>query len=115
MTKEELLELYLEVYKLHRLPGSPPGELAILKEVLYSLPDHQRHEEEKAPAATAWPHLKAPIPLGVAPPTEEGKRLGGKKSGHGMQGPSKSAGCSGYPGGGNREAESHPELFTVEG
>ena len=23
MTKEELLELYLEVYKLHRLPGSP--------------------------------------------------------------------------------------------
>ena len=26
MTKEELLEIYLEVYKLHRLPGSPPGE-----------------------------------------------------------------------------------------
>ena len=54
-TKEELLELYLEVYKLHRLPGSPPGELAILEEVLSSLPDHQRCEEEKAPAATAWP------------------------------------------------------------
>ena len=29
-TKEELLEIYLEVYKLHRLPGSPPGEPAIL-------------------------------------------------------------------------------------
>ena len=29
-TKEELLELYLEVFKLHRLPGSPPGEPAIL-------------------------------------------------------------------------------------
>ena len=56
MTKEELLELYLEVYKLHRLPGSPPGELAILEEVLSSLPDHQRCEEEKAPAATAQPH-----------------------------------------------------------
>ena len=55
-TKEELLELYLEVYKLHRLPGSPPGELAILKEVLSSLPNHQRCEEEKAPAATTWPH-----------------------------------------------------------
>ena len=55
MTKEELLGLYLEVYKLHRLPGSPPGELAILK-VLSSLPDHQRCEEEKAPAAMAWPH-----------------------------------------------------------
>ena len=23
--REELLDLYLEVYKLHRLPGSPPG------------------------------------------------------------------------------------------
>ena len=29
-TKEELVELYLEVYKLHRLTGSPPGELVIL-------------------------------------------------------------------------------------
>ena len=26
-SREELLELYLEVYKLHWLPGSPPGEL----------------------------------------------------------------------------------------
>ena len=24
-SREELLEIYLEVYKLHRLPGSPPG------------------------------------------------------------------------------------------
>ena len=55
-TKEELLEIYLEVYKLHRLPGSPPGEPAILKEVLSSLPDHQGCEEEKAPVATAQPH-----------------------------------------------------------
>ena len=53
MTKEELLEIYLEVYKLHRLPGSPPGEPAILKEMLSSLPNHQRCEEEEAPAATA--------------------------------------------------------------
>ena len=36
--REELLDLYLEVYKLHRLPGSPPGELAILKEVSSALP-----------------------------------------------------------------------------
>ena len=54
-TKEELLELYLEVYKLHRMPGSLPGELAILKEVLSFLPDHQRREEDKAPAAMAQP------------------------------------------------------------
>ena len=25
-TTKELLEIYLEVYKLHRLPGSPPRE-----------------------------------------------------------------------------------------
>ena len=52
-TKEELLEVYLEVYKLHRLPGFPPGEPAILEEVLSSLPNHQRCEEEEAPAAMA--------------------------------------------------------------
>ena len=40
-TKEELLEIYLEVYKLHRLLGSPPGEPAILEEVLSSLPNQQ--------------------------------------------------------------------------
>ena len=52
-TKEELLEIYLEVYKLHRLLGPPPGEPAILEEVLSSLPDQQRCKEEKTPAATA--------------------------------------------------------------
>ena len=59
-SKEELLELYLEVYKLHRLPGSPPGEPAILEEVLSSLPDHQGCEEEKAPAVMARPHPEGP-------------------------------------------------------
>ena len=58
-TQEELLELYLEVYKLHRLPGSPPGEPAILEEVLSSLLDHQRHEEGEAPTATAQPHAES--------------------------------------------------------
>ena len=59
-SKEELLELYLEVYKLHRLPGSPPGRPAILEEVLSSLPNHQGHEEERAPAAMARPHPEVP-------------------------------------------------------
>ena len=59
-SKEELLELYLEVYKLPRLPGSPPGEPAILEEVLSSLPDHQGCKEEKAPAAMARPHPEVP-------------------------------------------------------
>ena len=61
-TKEELLELYLEVYKLHRQPGSPPGEPAVLEEVLSSLPDHQRCEEDKAPTTTAQPHAEGPHP-----------------------------------------------------
>ena len=43
--REKLLDLYLEVYKLHRLPGSPPGEPAILKEVSSALPCHSLEEE----------------------------------------------------------------------
>ena len=41
---EELLDIYLEVYKLCRLPGSPPGEPAILKEVSAALPCHSMEE-----------------------------------------------------------------------
>ena len=45
-SQDELLNIYLEVYKLHRLPGSPPGELAILKEVSAALPCHSMEEED---------------------------------------------------------------------
>ena len=38
--REKLLDLYLEVYNLHRLPSSPPGEPAILREVSSALPCH---------------------------------------------------------------------------
>ena len=43
--REQLLELYLEVYKLHRLPGSPPGEPAILEEISSILPCHPLEEK----------------------------------------------------------------------
>ena len=43
--REQLLELYLEVYKLHRLPSSPPGELAILEEISSVLPHHPPEEK----------------------------------------------------------------------
>ena len=59
-SKEELQELYLEVYKLHRLPGSPPGEPALLEEVLSSLEDHQGWRGEKASAAMVRPHPEDP-------------------------------------------------------
>ena len=49
-SREELLEIYLKVYKLHWLPGSPPGELAILEEVLAAIPDWLQRKEE-APQA----------------------------------------------------------------
>ena len=44
--REQLLELYLEVYKLHRLPGSPLGEPAILEEISSALPHHPSEEED---------------------------------------------------------------------
>ena len=44
--REQLLELYLEVYKLHRLPDTPSGELAILEEISSILPYHPLEEED---------------------------------------------------------------------
>ena len=55
--REKLLDLYLEVYKLHRLPGSPPGEPAILKEVSSALPCHSL-EEKGTPDAWRLPNPK---------------------------------------------------------
>ena len=55
-TKEELLELYLEVYKLHRLPGSPPSEPAIWEEIMAKAPDHPHSEEDQTCEATAQSH-----------------------------------------------------------
>ena len=69
--KEELQELYLEVYKLNRLPGSPPGEPALLKEVLSSLEDHQGQEGEEASAATVRPHLEDLHPSRSGAPRRE--------------------------------------------
>ena len=65
--REELLDLYLEVYKLHRLPSSPPGELAILKEVSSALPGHSL-EEEGTPDAQRQPNPKGFHPPQSRPP-----------------------------------------------
>ena len=56
-SREELLDIYLEVYKLHRLPSSPPGELAILEEVSAAIPDPSW--EEEAPNAQVQPSHKS--------------------------------------------------------
>ena len=62
-SEKELQELYLEVYKLHRLPGSPPGEPALLEEVVSSLKDCQGQREERTSAATARSQSADPQPL----------------------------------------------------
>ena len=64
---EELLDLYLEVYKLHRLPSSPPGEPAILKEVSSALPCHSL-EEEDTPDAQRQPNPEDFHPPQSRPP-----------------------------------------------
>ena len=56
MTKEELLELYLEVYKLHRLPGSPPSEPAIWEEIMAKAPDHPHSEGDQTCESAAQSH-----------------------------------------------------------
>ena len=46
ISRRELLDLYLEVYKLYQMPGSPLGELAILQEISSAIPILMSEEEE---------------------------------------------------------------------
>ena len=54
--RRELLDLYLEVYKLYQLPGSPPGELAILQEIVSAISDPTSEEEQSASARRSSSH-----------------------------------------------------------
>ena len=56
-TKEEILFLYLEVYKQHRLPGSTPWELELMEEVVSSFKGCQGWKEGRTSSAT----VMAPI------------------------------------------------------
>ena len=53
--KEEILSLYLEVYKQQRLPGSPPGELELMEEVVSSFKGCQGWKEGRTSSATTRP------------------------------------------------------------
>ena len=70
-TKEELLEIYLEVYKLHRLPGSLLESWQSSKR-WWPLSQTAQDAKRKRPP---WPQcsliLGAPISPGVVPPTGE--------------------------------------------
>ena len=61
-TKEEILSLYLEVYKQQRLPGSPPGEPELMQEVVSSFEGHQGWRESRASSATEGPNPKTAQP-----------------------------------------------------
>ena len=50
-SRKEIESLYYEVYKLQRLPGSPPGEPELIAEVVFSLEVHQEWERSKMPQA----------------------------------------------------------------
>ena len=50
-SKEEIQSLYLEVYKLWRLLGSPPGEPELMEEVVSSFEEHQGWKQREAPEA----------------------------------------------------------------
>ena len=73
-SREELLEIYLEVYKLHRLPGSPPGELAIAQEVLAAVLDWLQRREE-APEAPVQPSPGDSYPSKSGRPHQEWESL----------------------------------------
>ena len=89
--KEELQELYLKVYKLHRLPGSPPGEPVLLEEVLSSLKDHKELEGGKGICShSARPHPEDPHSLEKQhPPERKERQFSREKSGHWYVRPTK--------------------------
>ena len=62
MTKEELLDIYLEVYKLHQLPGSPPGEPVVLEEIMASVPVCMQSEEGATHEAATQPPSRGSHP-----------------------------------------------------
>ena len=58
-TKEELMEIYLEVYKLHRLCGSPPRKLAIWEEIMVKVLDNSHSKDDQTHEAAMQPQLES--------------------------------------------------------
>ena len=73
--RRELLDLYLEVYKLHRLPGSPLGELAILQEISSAISDPTSEEEQSASTRSSSSHEDLCPPEDRHPCQERGRAM----------------------------------------
>ena len=71
-SREELLDIYLEVYKLHRLPSSPPGEPAILEEVSAIVSGYSQ-EKEEAPNAERQHSHEGSHPSQMQRPRQRGE------------------------------------------
>ena len=59
MTKEEFMEIYLQVYKLHRLPSCPPSKLAIWEEIMAKGLDNSYGKEDQTPEAATQSWLES--------------------------------------------------------
>ena len=70
MTKGELMEIYLEMYKLHRQPSSPPGEQAIWEEIMAKVPDNPHSKEDQMHEAAAQSHQGGSHPSRSRTPRE---------------------------------------------
>ena len=72
MTREEIESLYLEVYKMQRLPGSPPGEPELMQVVVSSFKECQGQKKERMSDATLRSQLTDAQPNRSGTPGREG-------------------------------------------
>ena len=115
-SKEEIQSLYLEVYKQHRLPGSPPREPELMEEVVSSFEDCQGWRQKEVPETA----VRSPVNRCLTPKEQnpcEGKErsLCGKKPGQSKGGPSEGTGHGSSPRRGNRVAELPPHQELAGG
>ena len=68
MDRKEIESLYYKVYKLQRLPGSPPGEPELVAEVVSSLEDCQGWEQRETPHTLGEPESAGIQTLGIGTP-----------------------------------------------
>ena len=112
-SRDKLLEIYLEVYKLHRLPGSPPGELAIVQEVLAAIPDHHQRGGG-VPEAQAQPSPGHPHPSNRRRPHWEWESSVDRSLAKNVRSSPTGTLCHGGLGGRNWKARPNEGMFTVD-
>ena len=115
-SKEKIWSLYLEVYKLQRLLGSPPGDPELMEEVVSFFEDCQGQKQREAPEMAArsqstdiWPQRSRTPRRGRRESSVE-RSLAKTKGG-----PSEGTGHGGSLRRGNRVADPPPHQESVRG